>query len=142
MKLYLCGMESYQLDLGIEWTAFTELCLERTLQGIKRNHNERQRRDRTLLICRNLVLMLSTVGHTSYDDTVIRAAFTLAFATFLRVGKFTYKQVDLEFGGAFQNWCFTKSRINLHGGNINEAYLAHIQSRPLKAWNSAYGSSE
>lgn len=40
MKLYLCGIKSYQLDLGIECLAFTDPRLERTLQGIKRDHNE------------------------------------------------------------------------------------------------------
>ena len=104
MKLYLCGIKSYQLDLRIECTAFTDPRLERTLQGIKHDHNEPQRQDQTPLIRPNLVLMLSRVGHTSYDDTVIRAAFTLAFAAFLRVGEFPYKQVHLELGGAFQNW--------------------------------------
>ena len=120
MKLYLCGIKSYQLDLGIKCTAFTDPHLERTLQGIKRDHNEPQCRDRTPLIRPNLVLMLSRVGHKSYDDTVIRAAFTLAFAAFLRVGEFTYKQVDSELGGAFRNWYLTKSSISLHEG---ETYM-------------------
>ena len=40
MKLYLAGIKSYQLDLGIECSAFSDLRLERTIQGIKRDHNE------------------------------------------------------------------------------------------------------
>ena len=40
MKLYLTGIKSYQLDLGIECTAFTDPPLERTLQGIKRDHSK------------------------------------------------------------------------------------------------------
>ena len=91
MKLYQCGIKSYQLVLGSECTANTDPHLGRTLQGIKLDHNQPQRRDRTPLIHPNLVLMLSRLGHTSYDDTVIRAAFTLTFAAIHRVGEFTYK---------------------------------------------------
>ena len=116
MKVYLCGIKSYQLDLGIECTVFTHPGLERTLPGIKCDHNKLQHRDQTSLIRPNLVLMLSRVGHTSYNDTVILAAFTRAFAPFLRVGEFTYRQVDLELWGAFQNWYLTKSSISRHEG--------------------------
>ena len=44
MKLYLAGLKSYQLDLGIECTVFSDPRLERTIQGIKRQHNEPERR--------------------------------------------------------------------------------------------------
>ena len=133
MKLYLCGIKSYQRDLEIECRAFTDPRLERTLQGIKCDHNEPQRGDRTPLNRSNLVLMLSRVGHTSYDDTVIHAAFTLAFTAFLRVGKFTYKQVDLELGGALRNWYLTKSSISLHeGGTYMELTLAASKTDPFR----------
>jgi len=39
MKLYLCGLKSYQVDLGIDSMAFADPRLERTPQGIKRDHN-------------------------------------------------------------------------------------------------------
>lgn len=40
MKLYLSGLKSYHLDLGIEYIVFSDARLERTIQGIKRDHNE------------------------------------------------------------------------------------------------------
>jgi len=49
MKLYLTGIKSYQLDLGIDCTAFGDPRLERTIQGIKRDYNEPERRLRTPL---------------------------------------------------------------------------------------------
>ena len=44
MKLYLTGIKSYQLDLVIECAAFTDPRLERTIQGIKRDHREPEQR--------------------------------------------------------------------------------------------------
>lgn len=89
MKLYLCGIKCYQLDLGLECTAFTDLRLERTLQEIKRDHNQPERNPRTPLTRPYLLLMINTLSDLNYDDVVIQAAFTLAFAAFLRVGEFT-----------------------------------------------------
>lgn len=82
MKLYLCGIKSFQLDLGIECTAFTDRRLERTLQGINRDHQEPDRRQRTPLTRLYLLAIVNKLENTSYDDLVIRAAFSLAFAGF------------------------------------------------------------
>jgi len=49
MNLYLTGVKSYQLDLGIDCKAFSDPWLERTIQGIKRDHNDPERRTRTPL---------------------------------------------------------------------------------------------
>ena len=100
MKLYLRGLKFYQLDLGLECNAFTDLRLERVLQGIKRNYSEPDRRERTPLTRPHLLLILYRIGNSGYDDLVLRAAFTLAFAASLGVGEFTYRQTDLESGPA------------------------------------------
>lgn len=113
MKLYLCGIKSYQLDLGIESSAFGDPRLERTIQGIKRDHNEPEKRDRTPLTRPLLRQILQTLDPTSYDDAVIRAAFTLAFAAFLRVGEFTYRESDLATGILFRNWFLTRNSVRL-----------------------------
>lgn len=52
-----------------------------------------------------------------YEDIAIRAAFTLAFAGFLRVGEFTYRGTDLELGPAFPNWFLTKGSIRFIARN-------------------------
>ena len=113
MKLYLVGIKSYQLDLGIDCTAFSDPRLERTLQGIKRDHNEPARRTRTPLTRPHLLSLLNHLRIHDYNDTVMRAAFTLAFAGFLRIGEFTYRALDLQMGPAFPNWFLTKSSIRL-----------------------------
>jgi len=103
MKLYLTGIKSYQLDLGIECTAFADPRLERTIQGIKRDHTEPETRTRTPLTCPCLLQILRYLPGFNYDDLVTRAAFTLAFAGFLRVGEFTYKATDRVPEYTFKN---------------------------------------
>jgi len=56
--------------------------------------------------------MINTLSELNYDDVVIRAAFTLAFAAFLSVGEFTYRETDVKSGPTFRNWFLTKSSIN------------------------------
>jgi len=102
MKLYLAGVKSYQLDLGIDCKAFSDPRLERTIQGIKRDHNEPERRIRTPLTCPYLLKVLSALTGNYYEDVVIYTAFTLAFAGFLRVDEFTYKESD---GALVQGFC-------------------------------------
>jgi len=113
MKLYLSGIKSYHLDLGIRSDAFTDPRLERTLQGIKRDHNEPERRARTPLTRPYLLRLLRALGTGSYDQAVTRAAFTLAFAAFLRVGEFTYRETDSPTGILFRKWHLTKNSIRL-----------------------------
>ena len=60
MKLYLAGIKSYQLDLGIECIEFSDPRLERTIQGIKGDHQETERKRRTPLT----VTILSSPGDT------------------------------------------------------------------------------
>jgi len=120
MKLYLAGIKSYQLDLEIECKAFSDPRLERTIQGIKRDHNEPERRKRTPLTRGHLLKILSCLAPHSYENRVIRAAFTLAFAGFLRVGEFTYKKADRELGPSFGKWYLTKRSIQIHQ---NDTYM-------------------
>jgi len=91
MKLYLAGIKYYQLDLGIEYTPFADPCLERTIQSIKRNNKKPETRTRTPLTRPCLLRILRYLPDFNYNDLVTLAAFTLAFAGFLRVGEFTYK---------------------------------------------------
>ena len=99
--MYLAGLKFYQLDLGIECSAFTDPRLERTIQGIKRDHNEPERRLRTPLTRPHLLSIISLLQGSHYDKIVLKAAFTLAFAGFLRVVEFTYKEADRQLGTSY-----------------------------------------
>jgi len=113
MKVYLVGIKSYPLDLGIDCTPFSDPRLERTSQGIKRDHNEPAWRTRTPLTRPHLLSLLNYLRIHDYNDTVMRAAFNLAFACFLRIGEFTYRALDLQMRPAFPKWFLIKSSIRL-----------------------------
>jgi len=133
MKLYLTGIKSYQLDLGIDCAAFTDPRLERTLQGIKRDHNEPAKRTRTPLTRPYLLRILRHLRISDYNNTVLRAAFTLAFAAFLRIGEFTYRAIDLEMGPVFHNWFLTKSSIRfIRNGEHIELTLPASKTDPFR----------
>lgn len=135
MKLYLCRIKSYQLDSGIECTVFSDPRLERTLQGRKRDHNEPDRRDRTPLTRPCLLQMLGVLGTENYEDVVICAVFTLAFAAFLCVGEFTYCQTDIETSPLFRSWFLTKSSIqlqNLKGESYINLTLPASKTDPFR----------
>ena len=83
MKLYLAGIKSYQLDLGIKCSTSLEPHRERTVQGIQCDHGEPDRRIRTPLTRPHLLRILQYLPHRNYATIVTRAAFTLAFAGFL-----------------------------------------------------------
>ena len=101
------------MDIGIESTAFTDPRLERTLQGIKRNHNKPERWNPTPLTRPYLLRILHHLDPSTYQDTETRAAFRLAFAAFLRVGEFTYREADTSTGPAFRKWFLTKDSIRI-----------------------------
>ena len=113
LKLYLTGIQSYQLDLGIDRTAFSDPRLERTIQGIKRDHNEPERRIRSLLTRPHLLCLPSHLPQSNYDNIVLRAAFTLVFAGFLPVGEFTCHNADRQLGTSFPKWFMTKRSIRI-----------------------------
>jgi len=133
MKLYLAGIKSYQLDLGIECSAFLDPHLERTIQGIKRDHGEPDRRIRTPLTRPHLLRILQHLPHRNYDTIVTRAAFTLAFAGFLRVGEFTYSEKDRELGATFGNWFLTKGSVRIpRSGSYMELTLPSSKTDPFR----------
>ena len=108
MKLYLSGIKLYQLDVGIDCTAFADPRLETTIRGIKRDHNEPDKRPPTPLTRPYLLPIIGVLLISSYGNIIIQAAFTLTFTGFLRVGEFTYRGAGLELGPAFPNWFLTK----------------------------------
>lgn len=113
LKLYLTGIKWYQHDLGINCTAFLDPRLERTIQGIKRDHNEPSHRERTPLTQPHLLRLLQLLHTLIYDTLVLRAAFTLAFSGFLRVGEFTYREADRQLGATFGKWYITKRSLKV-----------------------------
>lgn len=113
MKVYLSGLRSCHVDLGLPIVAFQDDRLERVIRGIKRQFGEANRRERTPLTRDALVLILRCLQEPTYENITLRAAFTLAFAGFLRVGEFTYRAKDLDLGHNFRSWFLTKSSVTI-----------------------------
>lgn len=132
MKLYLAGIKSYQLDVGLECSVFSDPQLERTIQGIKRDHREPDRRARMPLTRPLLLQLLTSLNTTDYNHLVLKAAFTLAFAAFLRVGEFTYKAADTASGPSFPSWFLTKSSVRLIGATHMELTLPSSKTDPFR----------
>lgn len=133
LKLYLSGIKSYQLDLGIDCKDFADARLERTIQGMKRDHNEPERRTQTPLTRPHLLRILTFLPPSTYNNIMTRAAFTLAFTGFLRVGEFTYKEVDRELGLSFPKWFFAKSCIHIsQSGAHMELSLPSSKTDPFR----------
>jgi len=113
MKLYLTGIKSYQLNLSINYTAFGDPRLERTIQRIKRDYNESERQLRSPLTRLFLLYILRHLCGSQYDQIVLQAAFTLAFAAFLGVGEFTYHKTDKQLDHSGSRWFLTKQSIKV-----------------------------
>ena len=135
LKLYLTGIKSYQLDLGIDCSAFSDARLERTIQGIKRDHYEPERQTRTPLTRPKLLRIPSHLTSRDYDCITLRAAFTLAFAGFLTVGEFTYREADTHLGTLFHKWFITKASIKISDNSTYmESTLPASKRDPFRKW--------
>jgi len=133
MKLYLTGTKSYQLNLGISCSAFSDPRLERTIQGIKRDHNKPERSMRSLLTRPCLKHIIHHLSPSDYNDVVTWAAFTLGCAGFRRVGEFTYKESDRELGHEFGKWFLTKKSIRVRAsGSYMELTIPSSKTDPFR----------
>jgi len=133
MKPYLAGIKSYQHELGIECAAFADPRLEPMIPRIKRDHLEPERQIQTQLTQPHLLLLLRHLSRANYNDVATRAAFTLAFAAFLRVVEFSYKQRDLTLGDAFPKWFLTKGSVKVQGrGAYIELTLPSSKTDPFR----------
>ena len=113
IKLYLCGLKSHHVDLGLPTSAFLDVRLERVIRGFKHEHAEPGRRARSPLTRDCLLKVLRYLWQPTYKNATLRAAFTLAFASFLQIGEFTYSKADLDLGPNFRNWFLTRSSVRV-----------------------------
>ena len=131
MKLYLTGLRSYCVDLGMaDLSVFEDPRLQRTLRGIKIFHAARETGPRERLpITRDLLLRLvARLDISTYEGSTLQAAFCLAFAAFLRIGEFTWSSTDWNAGSDnFHQWHMTRSSVHFYPtptqGHIPERLL-------------------
>lgn len=91
-------LKTWHIDLGLSTTSFGNQ-LERALRGIKRLRGVKQAKAKmpiTLPILRRLLSHLPQL-FTGRNFLALRAAFTLAFACFLRSGEVTFEKFDPSY---------------------------------------------
>ena len=110
IKKRLSSFRSYHVDLGFETEVFKNPQLDRVIRGIKRLLPEGARRERTPITHEILVKLLSSLDPTAPKGRLLRAAFSLAFAAFLRSGELTYGAEDTR-NPDFPSWNITRASI-------------------------------
>ena len=84
-------------DFGVEDLAiFYHSSLQRLITGIRRRRGEEDNRERLPITKDFLLQLVSQLDLTVESQAVIRAAYCLTFATFLRAGKFTCLNKDFQ----------------------------------------------
>lgn len=99
IKLYLAGIRSFQVDIGItkeELEVFHHSTLERVIQGICRLRGEPDVKEQLPITRPILLEMLATLNTSQQKGATFHAAFSLAFAGFLRMGEFTWSLTDRQ----------------------------------------------
>jgi integrase len=87
---YLFALRSHHIDLGLSVQSFDDERLKRIIRGAKRQFGETPTRERKEITKEVLQSLVSHLTHT-HDDVNLQAAFCVAFAAFLRVDEFTWK---------------------------------------------------
>ena len=116
IKEQLTGLKSWHVDLGLDASLLDSDSLRRTIRGIGRYHGEAKQRQAipiTLPILRN-ALRYIRANPTMFGGlraaATLTAAYSLAFAAFLRCGSFTYD------GGKFdRTFCLSRAHVHLTG---------------------------
>ena len=93
-----------QLDMGLgDLEVFHQPVLDRIIAEIKRMHGEPEKRERLPITRDFLIKLLRKLDTTNEVQATLHAAYSIAFAAFLRAGEFTYKQGDMQ-DPSFDSW--------------------------------------
>ena len=128
IKLYLTGLRSYCVDLGLaDLTAFEDPRLQRILRGIKIFHAARETEPRERLpITRDILLrLIAHLDQNTHEGATFHAAFCLAFAAFLRISEFTWSNSEWQADDDFKHWHITRNSVQFQppGPRADRAYL-------------------
>jgi hypothetical protein len=104
IKLYITGLKSPHIELGISTEGFGDDRLDRVVRGCKRENppapGPGPRMQRMPITRPILLQLLAGMDPTSPQEVMLRATFCLAHAAFLRIGEFTWSPKDLAHGQA------------------------------------------
>lgn len=119
IKLYISGIRSFQVDMGTtgkELEVFHHPTLERVIQGIRRLRGEPDVKERLPITRPILLAMLATFDTKTQTGATFHAAFSLAFAGFLRIGEFTWSSADRQED--FGQWHMTRNSITIENKKL------------------------
>ena len=114
IKKRIASLRSYHVDIGYNTEVFANEQLARVVRGVMRLYPD------TSLLCERtpitreiLVQLLSQLDLRTRRGALLAAAFTLAFAAFLRSGEFTYTEEDLQ-DESFADWFITRASVRFN----------------------------
>lgn len=110
IKKRLSSLRSYHVDMGFDIDVFRNQQLDQVVRGIKRLIPDPDRRERTPITREILVRLLNSLDPSTPKGRLLRAAFSLAFAGFLRSGELTYEAEDMR-NPDFPSWNITRASI-------------------------------
>lgn len=91
IKLYLNGIRSYQVDIGLkglnELEAFQYPMLQRIITGIRRLRGEKDTREKQPITRDILLQILKLLDYNTFDGANLHAAFCLAFSVHRSCGR-------------------------------------------------------
>lgn len=117
MENYLSALRSHHIDLRLPLDVFDSPEVKRLVRGLKSLNPSTKRKERLPILQPTLGAMLRT-ERLSRDDYNINAAFTLAFAAFLRLGEITFKPNADTTSLAFVREHVTRSDVMLEEDHL------------------------
>ncbi len=115
IKSYLSGVRSAQLDMWStmeEIEVFSHPTLQRLIAGIKLLRGEAGTKERRPITRPLLFQIVGQFDQKTLEGATLHAAFTLAFAAFLRIREFTWTAADFRDPN-FYHWHFTRNSVVL-----------------------------
>ena len=111
-KGYLAGLRLICLDCILDRTeleVYSHPILQKIIAGVQRLHGEGDTRKLRPITCDILLQLISRFDQTTLEGANIYSAFCLAFAGFLRMGEFTYNNVEC----GFRSWNLIRGSVFL-----------------------------
>src|SRR5579871_653565 len=119
VSLYITAIKSRHIDFGYDTKVFDDPRIKRMLQGALCLFETTPIRDRGEITGPLLLKMVKALNPNLHDDANLIAAFTVAFAAFLRPGDFTWS-----------SWDSSSHKIRLSRGSVSFTHDGAILHLP------------
>lgn len=109
---------------------FHHPAFERIVRGIRKLQGEAGRKERCPITRPILLRLLARLNKNSFEGATLHAAYSLAFAAFLRIREFTWSKAEWD-NGDFQQWHITYGSIFLEEDKL-QLFLPASKSDPFR----------